>query len=77
MLNVPLSSLEQAGLLAHGLATDKSSQLSDSFRLGVAWALKNDKKLEAENIMLKEVINRLRCRRGKCAVINGIEGLII
>ena len=40
--NKPLTDLERSGLIKHGLPTDKPSQLSDSFRLGMAWALDND-----------------------------------
>lgn len=35
----PLTALELAGLKAHGLAHNFPFQLSDAFRLGVAWAL--------------------------------------
>jgi len=34
-----LTPLEEEGLRAHGLAIGTPSQLSDVFRLGVAWAL--------------------------------------
>lgn len=34
----PLTYMEKRGLHAHGLPTDKPSQLSDAFRAGVAWA---------------------------------------
>ena len=29
--------------------------------------------LEAENIKLRGVLNEMRCRRGKCAVIHGLK----
>lgn len=41
MHKVPLTKLEHEGLLAHHLCVGKPSQLSDCFRLGVAWALAN------------------------------------
>jgi hypothetical protein len=34
----PLTRLEEAGLLAHGLDIGTPSQLSDAFRQGVAWS---------------------------------------
>ena len=34
---LPLSEIERKGLIAHGLSTDTASQLSDAFRLGMAW----------------------------------------
>lgn len=37
----PLTELERTGLKAHGLAIGMPSQLSDCFRLGIAWALAN------------------------------------
>ena len=42
--NQPLTDLEKTGLIKHGLPTDKHSQLSDAFRLGMAWALKEERK---------------------------------
>lgn len=39
MHTVPLTCLEHEGLAKHGLPIAKPSQLSDAFRLGVAWAL--------------------------------------
>lgn len=36
----PLTEVEINGLIRHGLTIDKPSQLSDCFRLGVTWALK-------------------------------------
>lgn len=41
MHNKPLTPLEDAGLLAHGLPRSTQSQLSDCFRQGVTWALQN------------------------------------
>lgn len=37
----PLTSLERIGLEAHHLPIGEPSQLSDTFRLGVEWALNN------------------------------------
>ena len=37
MHKIPLTPVELAGLVAHGLDTGTPSQLSDAFRLGVAW----------------------------------------
>lgn len=42
--NKPLTDLEKTGLIKHGLPTDKHSQLSDAFRLGMEWALKEERK---------------------------------
>jgi hypothetical protein len=39
MHNTPLTLIEREGLEKHGLPIGKPSQLSDTFRLGVAWAL--------------------------------------
>lgn len=39
--NLPLTLIEKSGLLQHGLPTEKPSQLSDCFRNGISWALKN------------------------------------
>lgn len=41
MHKIPLSNLELSGLKAHGFDVGKPSQLSDAFRLGVAWPLGN------------------------------------
>lgn len=41
MHRIPLTELERAGLVAHGLAVGKPSQLSDVFRHGVKWAQDN------------------------------------
>ena len=40
MHKIPLSKVEQEGLKAHHLPIGTPSQLSDSFRLGIAWARK-------------------------------------
>lgn len=37
MHKIPLTPLEEEGLLAHALPIGKPSQLSDCFRQGVAW----------------------------------------
>ena len=39
--NIPLTDIEKSGLEAHKLAIGEPSQLSDSFRAGIAWALNN------------------------------------
>lgn len=41
MHNIPLTDIEKSGLEAFKLPVGKPSQLSDSFRQGVIWALKN------------------------------------
>ena len=46
--NKPLTELEKQGLLANGLSTNKASQLSDAFRLGVAWAVSNTQTTQTE-----------------------------
>lgn len=38
MHKTPLTELERSGLVAHGLVCDAPSQLSDAFRLGMAWS---------------------------------------
>lgn len=37
--NTPLTTLERKGLIRHHLPTDTPSQLSDAFRLGMAFVL--------------------------------------
>jgi hypothetical protein len=46
----PLTPLERSGLEAHNLPTDTPSQLTDAFRLGIAWVLREKamKELAAE-----------------------------
>lgn len=46
--NKPLTKLERQGLLANGLSIDKASQLSDAFRLGIAWAVSNTQTTQTE-----------------------------
>ena len=41
MHEIPLTELERIGLEAHHLQIGTPSQLSDCFRLGIAWALKS------------------------------------
>ena len=43
MHRIPLTELERAGLINHGLDVGKPSQLSDAFRHGMKWALDNVK----------------------------------
>lgn len=43
MHKIPLTPLEESGLRAHGLDIGTPSQLSDAFRQGIAFALKNAK----------------------------------
>ena len=38
---IPLTELERAGLINHGLDVGKPSQLSDVFRRGMKWAIDN------------------------------------
>lgn len=40
MHKIPLTPLEEQGLCAHGLPVGQPSQLADSFRQGMAWALR-------------------------------------
>lgn len=40
--NKPFTDLEKNGLIEHGLPTDKPSQLSDAFRLGMEWQKERD-----------------------------------
>lgn len=51
MHKIPLTETERNGLKAHGLDIGKPSQLSDVFRLGVAWGIES---LRAELATLKE-----------------------
>ena len=41
MHRIPLTELERAGLINHGLAAGNPSQLSDAFRHGMKWATDN------------------------------------
>ena len=41
MHRIPLTELERAGLINHGLDVGKPSQLSDVFRHGMKWAIDN------------------------------------
>jgi hypothetical protein len=43
MHKVPLTKVEEDGLRAHGLDIGTPSQLSDAFRLGVAWGQKAER----------------------------------
>lgn len=43
MNKTPMTELEYSGLLNHHLSTDEPSQLSDTFRAGIAWALRETK----------------------------------
>jgi cell shape-determining protein MreC len=58
----PCSPFEIAGLEAHGLGDkiDKPSQLVDSFRQGIAWALNNNPELEALRILTNGLQNTLK-----------------
>lgn len=42
MHNIPLADLEREGLEKHGLKIGVPSQLSDCFRAGIAWALRQE-----------------------------------
>jgi hypothetical protein len=46
--NVPLTEIEESGLKAHGLDIGVPSQLSDAFRLGIAWAFRVESNAEKE-----------------------------
>ncbi len=60
MHDMELTELERSGLEAHHLKTGTPSQLSDSFRLGVAWALNNSVLVnEQEHEELKAYCQRL------------------
>lgn len=43
MHKIPLTRIEESGLLVHGLDMGKPSQLSDAFRQGVAWGQKAER----------------------------------
>ena len=58
MHRIPLTDLEREGLNTYSLATDKPSQLSDAFRLGVAWALENQAD-ELEHLKSEEPIQEI------------------
>jgi hypothetical protein len=59
------------------------SDLTDRLRIKSIWlsqhanikieAADRIDELEAENIKLRGVLNEMRCRRGKCAVIHGLR----
>lgn len=50
MIKTQLTPLELEGLLQHKLPTDRPSQLSDAFRLGMAFALSQPKLLKKDYI---------------------------
>ena len=54
----PLTKLEEQGLRGHGLDIGKPSQLSDCFRHGVAWALKDSQSRTKELISAIRSINK-------------------
>lgn len=58
----PLSDSEREGLVAHGLVVDTPSQLSDCFRLGMAWQAK-----AKENTDVLEILGAVIL--GLCAVM--------
>lgn len=70
MHNIPLTDLEREGLIKHGLSTDSPSQLSDAFRAGMAWALKdkNDGSLVDFKKLSKEELLAIR----QYALDNGV-----
>lgn len=41
MHRIPLTDIEKAGLIAHGLPIGNPSQVSDAFRQGIQWAKNN------------------------------------
>lgn len=62
MHEIPLTELERSGLYVHGLEIGKPSQLSDSFRSGVAWALLKDQERLSNNVEKRVNLNEL-CNR--------------
>jgi hypothetical protein len=46
LLKYSLTSIEERGLVSHGLSVNEHSQLSDCFRLGIKWALENPELLQ-------------------------------
>lgn len=54
----PLTEIEESGLKAHRLAVGTPSQLSDAFRLGIAWCKKQlSSKLTVELVETKTSID--------------------
>ena len=63
MHKIPLTDVEESGLLAHGLDIGTPSQLSDAFRLGVRWAIK-DRAMQSERHALQaEGLHPAPCAR--------------
>lgn len=61
MHEIELTPLEKEGLEKHHLPTETPSQLSDSFRAGIAWALKDsEEKLENLNLKNKHFISEIQ-----------------
>lgn len=78
MIKTPLTPLELEGLLKHKLPIDRPSQLSDAFRLGMAFALSQPKPLEKDYIekIVVPIIGTVLILDGyKCVHIQDINNL--
>lgn len=62
MHKIPLTDMEYNGLIAHGFDVHKPSQLSDAFRLGVAWVLSQTTQIDYASL---DPIQRLAVCRGE------------
>ena len=62
MHKVPLTDLELAGLILHRMPVGSPSQLSDAFRLGMAWCANNPQKKEPVTPLIEKCTT---CVHGK------------
>jgi hypothetical protein len=76
MHKIPLAALEEDGLRKHGLRVGEPSQLSDCFRLGMAWAAKStDAELAALRAKVEELkAENFKLAAGQCLCVVGDEG---
>ena len=78
MIKTPLTPLELEGLLQHKLPTDRPSQLSDAFRLGMAFALLQPKPPEKDyikKIVAPTIGTVLILDRYQCVYVQDINNL--
>jgi hypothetical protein len=80
MHKTQLTELERTGLVAHGLACDAPSQLSDAFRLGIAWAQNSvPQSVQSETVAwmypndLKHMLEKEASCAGHERTVNGQE----
>ena len=71
MHKLELTELERKGLIAHSLPVNSPCQLSDAFRLGVAWALKGAEDAVEE---VSDTIEKSEIKVGdKVKIIGGVS----